>query len=126
MSAGLNRWQRGVIAASGALALGLLVLVYRGPGFRITRGHGGDVAIVALLFFGLGVVTRWRREARATLVAVIAVGTELAQLARLPVERSLLTELTIGSTFDPWDLLAYALGLVLAVQLDRGWISREG
>jgi hypothetical protein len=111
------------VAALVALGVGGFVLVYRGPGFRIVRGHGGDVAVTAFLFFVLGLVTRWSWRPRVALVGVIALATELVQLARLPLRRTLLTELTVGSTFDPWDLLAYALGLLLAVAVQRRFLD---
>jgi prepilin signal peptidase PulO-like enzyme (type II secretory pathway) len=81
------------------------------------------VAVTAFLFLVLGLVTRWSWRTRVALVGVIALATELAQLARLPLRRSLLTDLTIGSTFDPWDLLAYALGLLLAALVHRRFLG---
>jgi len=119
----VTRRQKTAVGFLVSLGAGLFVLAYRGPGFRLVRGHGGDVAITAFLFFGLGLVTRWRWRLRAGAVAAVAVAAELVQLLRLPVERSLLTELTIGSTFDPWDLLAYALGLAVAVLAERRLID---
>lgn len=109
------RWRRTALACLLSFGAGVFVLFYRGPGFRIVRGHFGDAAITAFLFFLLGLVTRWSWRLRAGLVGALALGTELVQLARLPFQRSTLTDLTIGSTFDFWDLLAYAIGLLLAV-----------
>jgi hypothetical protein len=120
------RWRRTAGAALLALGAGLFVLAYRGPGFRLVRGHGGDVAVTAFLFFVLGLLTRWPWRTRVAVVAAVALATELAQLARLPPRRSLLTDLTIGSTFDPWDLLAYALGLLLAVLVQLRCIDPGG
>jgi hypothetical protein len=106
-----------------ALGSGVSVLFYRGPGWKLLRAHGGDVAVTAFLFFSLGLVTSWTERRRVWLVGLLALGVELLQLARLPVRRSLVTELTIGSTFDWLDLLAYALGLALAVLAERRWVT---
>lgn len=98
-----------------SLFVGIFVLVYRGPGWKPLRAHGGDVAIIPFLYFALGMVTRWSSSSRAWVVGSVALGVELLQALRLPVGRGLAVELTLGSTFDPLDLLAYAVGLALAL-----------
>lgn len=55
-------------------------------------------------------------------VGLVAVGTELFQgLHLVGPESHWLLHLTLGSTFDPWDLLAYALGLGVAAAAERAW-----
>lgn len=117
--------RRGRLAALwlAALAMGLSVLVYRGPGWKLYRAHGGDVAITAFLFFSLGLLTPWGERRRLALVGALAVGVEFFQMARLPLGRSLLVELTVGTTFDWLDLLAYGVGLALAALAERRWAS---
>jgi hypothetical protein len=60
--------------------------------------------------------------ARAGAIAVLAVGIELAQWARIFTTRpSEPLVVVTGSTFDVWDLVSYALGLSLAVMLEWRW-----
>lgn len=116
---------RALVAMSCALATGAFVLLYRGPGRSIVRGHLGDLAIVVLLYFALALAFAQKTSvrSRAVTVAVIAVGTELFQSFGPALRRSTLVDLTVGRTFDPWDLLAYALGVSLAVVADRRWVD---
>ncbi len=53
-----------------------------------------------------------------TVTGLVAVGTEVGQALGLRGS-GLLGELTIGSTFDPLDLLAYVIGLALAAAVLR-------
>lgn len=114
-----------------SLAGGLFVLAYsrpgwRGPGWRPLRAHGGDVFIVMLLYFLsrlLGLFPRLRPPQRAAVVLGLAAAVELFQAAGLlsargPGAGALLVQLTVGATFDPWDLLAYLVGTGLALSID--------
>jgi hypothetical protein len=114
----MERIRRVAPLALLALGLGLAALLYRGPARGIVRGHGGDVAAAMLLYAALGALP-WPRTpgGRALLAGAIALGLELGQL--LWTGHGLAGELLIGSTFDPLDLLAYALGLLLALAYDR-------
>ena len=101
-----------------ALTLGVAALAYRGPARALVRGHGGDVAAAMLLYAVAGMaLPRAACLTRSLLVGAIALGLELGQL--LWTGRGLAGELLVGSTFDPYDLLAYALGLAFAVAYDR-------
>ena len=76
---------------------------------------GVAAMLLLVLVHALRTVTLRQLLGAVAVVGALALGTELVQLARLPFQRSTLTDLTIGSTFDFWDLLAYAVGLLLAV-----------
>jgi hypothetical protein len=99
-----------------ALALGVAVWLHGGTG--IVRGHVGDVAATMLVFAVLGLVAPrrlgWRGRALGTLGLATAI--EVGQL--FWDGRSRAGELLIGSTFDAWDLVAYAVGVVIAVAWD--------
>jgi hypothetical protein len=123
-----DSFRRFHLAASCAfLAAGLFVLFYRGPGWRFTRGTLGDLFVVGFLYHLLSLFWRGPAAARASAIAALAVGIELAQWARIFTTRSSDPLVIVtGSTFDVWDLLAYAIGLALAVMLECGWrTSRE-
>jgi hypothetical protein len=103
---------------------GLLILIYKGPAWVWLRYYGGDVVSVAFLYFCISLF--WQPPAlwRAGLVAIIAGVIELAQLWQItPTGGSPVLQVVLGSTADPWDLLAYLLGLILAVGIDQRWLS---
>jgi hypothetical protein len=125
----VSRRFRALVVIVASLAVGAFVLVYRGPGRSIVRGHLGDLAVAVLLYFAIVLVfsAKTRVRSRAIAVAVFAAGTKLFQSVGPSLRRSTLVDRTVGRTFDPWDLLAYALGIVLAVRIDQRWVSpRKG
>jgi hypothetical protein len=90
------------------------VLLYRGPGREVVRGHVGDVAATLLVYALLGLaVARVRAGIRAAITYAIAVAIEVGQTVWQAT--SFAGELVLGSVFDPWDLVAYAIGVGLAV-----------
>lgn len=96
-----------------ALAVGAAVLVYRGPGRAIIRGHVGDVAATMLVYAIVGSLSRARLAWRAVGTIAIATAIELGQLVwRL---ESAAGELLLGTTFDGWDLVAYVAGVCVAI-----------
>lgn len=68
----------------------------------------GAYYILCLSEANLAFVRDWR--AKAALVFGVASVAEICQGLGVPV---------LGSTFDPWDFVMFALGVVLAVLLDR-------
>lgn len=96
-----------------AIALGIAVLVYRGPARGVIRGHVGDIAATMLVYALLGAVWTARMRTRALAALGIATAIELVQVVWHA--KSLVGELLIGSTFDAWDLVAYALGVGVAL-----------
>jgi hypothetical protein len=105
---------------AAALALGLAVLLYRGPGRAVIRGNLGDVAATMLVYAMLGMAWAARMRTRALTTIAIATGIELVQVGWHA--RSLAGELLVGSTFDPWDLVAYVAG----VGVGLGWEAFAG
>ncbi len=100
-----------------ALALGIAVVLYRGPGRALVRGHGGDVAATMLVFAGLGLVLRTSWSLRAGVTLAIATAIELGQALWHPAFP--MVAFAAGTTFDPLDLLAYAIGVAIAVGWER-------
>lgn len=106
-----------------ALAIGVAVLVYRGPGRSIVRGHVGDVAATMLVYAVIGVLSKARIAWRATATMAIAAAIELGQLVwRL---ESAAGELLLGTTFDGWDLVAYGAGICVALSWELGPALRQ-
>lgn len=106
--------------ALAALAIGVGVLAYRGPGRPFIRGHVGDVAATMLVYAMLGAAL-WGRLARPAVRALgamtIATALELGQ--RVWTGTGVAGELFVGGSFDGWDFAAYVLGTVIAFGYDR-------
>ena len=114
-----------------AIGIGLAVLAYRGPGRVLVRGHVGDVAATMLVYAVAGMTLRARIAIRALVTFAFALAIELGQT--MWRADSLAGELLIGSTFDPWDIVAYAIGVAIAVVWDhahtqtcRGLVADSG
>lgn len=106
--------------AAAALALGGAVLLYRGPGRAVIRGHVGDVAATMLVYAMLGLSWRARPAVRAAAALAIAAAIECGQT--IWRGEGLAGELVVGGTFDGWDFVAYVIGVGVAV----AWELRGG
>jgi len=109
------------ITALASLALGAFTAIYRGPFWRFFRGYVGDVAAAALVFALVSLAWPHRRGVRVAITAAICLTVEIAQALRAPPQ-STAAELLLGGHLDPWDLLAYAIGIALAAV----WEHRRG
>lgn len=108
------------LAAISCLAAGLALFRWgAGP----LRTAGGDVLIVVLLVAVLATFGLGSAQTRAPAVFVFAAAVEAFQgLGLVGADAHWALHLTIGSTFDPWDLLSYALGAGLARTVgERAW-----
>jgi Protein of unknown function (DUF2809) len=112
--------RRLVWLAVASVALGLMCLAYAGPGRAFVRGHVGDVAAAMLVhaLFGLGRPS-WSLRARTAATLAVALAVEAGQLAWSPLGRSTVGALTIGSVFDPRDLVAYVAGALVGAAWQR-------
>jgi hypothetical protein len=99
--------------AGAAIAIGVVVLLYRGPGRGVIRGHVGDVAATMLVYAVLGLIWRARPMVRAAAAFAIAAAIELGQTVWRG--EGLAGEIVVGSTFDGWDFVAYGIGVAIAV-----------
>src|SRR5258708_35058193 len=99
------------------------VLVYRGPFWPFVRGYMGDWLVVQFIYliarFWIGY--RWR-YALAVSVFLLGAAVEVIQLlAAASLPHTFVAEVTIGSTFDPQDIVMYALGLLTVLSTERYW-----
>ncbi len=99
--------------AIAALAIGAAVLLYRGPGQPFVRGHVGDVAATMFVYALIGFASRARMMIRAGGTLAIATLVEIGQT--LWHVDNAAGDLLLGATFDAWDLVAYAIGVAIAV-----------
>ncbi|MFI6535750.1 DUF2809 domain-containing protein [Nonomuraea sp. NPDC050547] len=106
-----------VVLGGVALAVGALALFYRGPGQPFVRGYVSDVGATMLVYAFLGLLWRTTAARRALATAAIAAAVEVYQVVGLipPGVGGVL----VGAFPDPWDLVAYAVGVVMALAWDR-------
>lgn len=120
----MKRLVRYAPLAVAALVIGVAVLMYRGPARPFIRGHVGDVAATMIVYATLGWLL-WGKLARPGVRAfgamAIATAIELGQIVWTGTGRA--GEIFVGSYFDSWDLVAYAVGTVIAYGYDviRPW-----
>jgi hypothetical protein len=88
------------------------------------RAHGGDLALAVFLYLLAGAVTSLSPRWRAGLVIGLLWGIELSQLIRSLPRGGVIAEFTLGATFDLIDMIAYVLGVALAVGIER-WGDRR-
>jgi hypothetical protein len=123
----VSRKRAMVIVAAAAVAVGFVSWLWGAlalPGRAIIRGHVGDVAAVALVYAVIALVTSARPAVCALVTAAVALAIELAQ-QRGGSRGGAAGDLLLGRHFDPWDLVAYALGIMVAVAADRSpWPGR--
>lgn len=112
--------------ALGALAVGIGVIVYTGPGRAYVRGWVGDIAIIVFLVALLALVPVGRARTRLLAVGGFAIGVELLQsFDWVSPDAPWFVHLTFGSTFDPVDILFYAMGLAIAAGFERWWADAD-
>lgn len=112
--------KRLALIAAASFAVCLFALIYRGPGWQLLRHTGGDVFAAALLYGLIGLaVTRWTRVRRIALTGAIAAAIEFTQLLEIVgADAPRIVHVVLGATFDPLDLLAYAVGIAAAATLE--------
>jgi uncharacterized protein DUF2809 len=104
-------------------------LALRGFGFglglpALVVKYGGSALWAAMVFFLAAMAaSHWSRLTLALISAAIAIGVELFRLVHAPwldaFRLTLAGALLLGRIFSPWNMLAYGVGIALAVWLDR-------
>ena len=109
------------IAALLPFALCISVLFYGGPFHQFIRSSIGDLLAVVFLYFLLGIIRPGSLLLRAAVTGLTACAIESVQLTGIvPHDAPTLVLLLFGSHFDPWDILAYFVGLIVAVAVEYG------
>jgi hypothetical protein len=99
----------------------VFVLVYRGPFWPFIRGYMGDWLIVQTIYliarFWVG--DRWRYYLAGG-VLLLGVFVEIIKfLSAGSIPHTFVAEMTIGSTFDPSNIIAYVLGVATVLIVER-------
>ena len=122
-----------IVRAGLCLLIVVSGLALRGFGFSlglsaIVVKYGGSLLWAAMVFFLVAIVaSRSSRLSVALISASIAVAVELFRLVHAPwldaFRLTLPGALLLGRIFSPWNMLAYGVGIALAVWLDRFAVS---
>lgn len=111
--------RRSMIVLGGvAFAIGVFAFFYQGLGRPFVRGFVGDVGAIMLIYAVLGLVWRTTASARTLATAAIGVAVEVYQAVGT-TPPGIAGEILVGSFPDPWDLVAYAIGVVAALAWER-------
>jgi hypothetical protein len=122
--------RRSRMIARAALCVSIIVcgLALRGLGLRLGLPafivkYGGSALWGAMVFFLVAMAaSRLSRRSIALISAVIAIAVELFRLVHAPwldaFRLTLPGALLLGRIFSPWDMLAYGVGIALAMGLD--------
>lgn len=112
-------------AALAVIAAGL-ALRGVGPNFGLPGPvvkYGGSILWGTMVFLLIATVARDRPRWQVALVSIaIAVGVELFRLVHAPwldeFRMTLAGALLLGRIFSPWNIAAYAAGIMLGIGLD--------
>ena len=122
MTTSRTRWLRGIyaVAVLSTIAAGLL---WRRPELGLpplAAKFGGSILWGSMVFFAVAALLPSARPVLvATLAAVIAANVEFSQAVHIEwldaVRRHAFGQLLLGSTFTWWDIVAYWMGIALAL-----------
>ena len=90
------------------------------------KKYGGDAWWAVMVYFGVrSLAPHWRLWSSAALALCIAYAVEFSQLLHAPwldsFRRTIPGALILGNTFNPGDLPAYLVGVLLGWMLDS-WL----
>jgi hypothetical protein len=123
--------RRSLMMVRAGLCLSIIAsgLALRGFGLRLgipvfLVKYGGSLLWAAMVFFLVALAaSSLRRPGIALIAASIAIGVELFRLVHAPwldaFRLTIAGALLLGRVFSPWNMLAYAIGIVFAMLLDR-------
>jgi hypothetical protein len=117
---------RGIYVAAALVTIGVGFAVHRGGSFlpSAARDVIGDALWAMMITWWVSALgPQLARVTRAVAAVAICYAVELSQLVHTSgldaVRRTTLGHLVLGSDFDARDLAAYALGVAVAVAIDR-------
>jgi hypothetical protein len=99
----------------------VFVLLYRGPNWPFVRGYMGDWLVVQFIYLiaRFWVSYRWRFHLAGS-VLLLGLLVEVIQFVGAGfIPRTFVAEVTIGSTFDPLDMIAFMLGLATVLGVEQ-------
>ncbi|MBI1258804.1 MAG: DUF2809 domain-containing protein [Chloroflexi bacterium] len=99
----------------------VFVLIYRGAGWAFIRGHVGDFLVVQFIYMiaRLWLADRWRYLLAGAILLLCIVVEIIKFFTSDSIPRTFFAEMTLGSTFDPLDMIAFILGLMTVLLIER-------
>lgn len=86
----------------------------------------GDFLVVVLIYFLIRIFSQVASLKLGigvfTFACLIEVGQLIGVLRHLGIQQTTTTDLTVGSTFDWMDIVAYFLGILTALAIDWFWL----
>jgi len=110
-----------LIYIAATLIGAVFVLTYKGAGWQFIRGHVGDFLVVQFIYMiaRLWISDRWRAHL-VVAILILCIGVEIVKFFTSgSIPRTFFAEMTLGSTFDPLDMIAFILGLVTVLLIER-------
>ena len=110
------------------LSLCIIILIYFKDN-SLVRGFVGDSIFTVMLYFMLrAVFINIRTINIGMFIILITYGVEILQYYDITDKVGILNNnigrIVFGATFDPKDLIAYTIGLVIAVLYDKKYITQ--
>lgn len=121
----MTQRQRGLYIAATLIGA-VFVLTYRGVGWRFVRAHVGDWLVVQFMYL-IGrcwIADRWRWLWAGVILLIGGLVEVIKFFAAGSIPHTFLAEMIIGSTFDPLDMIAFALGLLTVLWVERLLVRR--
>lgn len=113
--------RRPALSAALLFVIGIFIFLYT---TGMVRNWLGDVLVVVFLVAIPAALQLGRPIHRLLGVGFLSVGIECFQgLGWIPKDAHWFWRITVGTTFDPWDLAAYTLGLGVAALAERWWAA---
>ncbi len=112
---------RRILYIAATLIGAVFVLIYRGPYWPFIRGHMGDWLVVQFIYlvarFWVGFRWRYYLAGAVLLLSVLVEVVKFFATGSIP--HTFFAEITIGSVFDPLDMIAFVLGIVTVLVVDQ-------
>ncbi len=115
-----------IVATSALFATEIAIAYFHFTPF--IRGFLGDVLVIWLLYSFLKIFIKNNVLKTAVSVLAFAYFVELLQFFKLAAKFDIHSEILltiIGSVFDFWDLVAYTLGFILILLIEKIFIKNE-
>ncbi len=104
-----------------------LIIIFYSKNLFI-RGFLGDVVIISFFVFGIKTFFPIKLFKISIFVLLFAFFVEFTQyfkvLKFLQIQENLFTKIIFGSTFDPFDLVAYFIGFIISILLGKFIIEK--
>ena len=116
-----------LIYITATLIGAIFVLTYKGAGWPFIRGHVGDFLVVQFIYMIARFwVTDRRRVHLIVAILLLCVAVEIVKFFTAgTIPQTFFAEMTIGSTFDPLDMIAFVLGLMTVLLLEKALSRRK-